>query len=295
MNNSSNKIIICPKCGEEKPISEFGYRHDKEGNNKPQSWCKECRSKFARYKSKFKDKESLIKGIEESIEELKNITLSDVKNEKLIEEHSRYLEKFLKKVQSQDLPDFTNSSWSYSFYIEDKGCGVCMETGITMDDGRIANISSYRIVHIEPRNLTVTEYAALHGISEDAVNEAISKCRIRKAVMYLNTWYIPAFETIDSGEYINSYYRWDESIEAFPEEYAFISEFNRVRILNAGNGKYRVRFSNKKSDGELIKEYDENERIKLELELIKNPLIVRGSVPSISPDDENLRNAVISA
>ena len=64
---NSEKCTICPNCGEEKPISEFGYRHDKEGNIKPQSWCKACRSKFARYKSMFEDKEYLIKGIEKSI------------------------------------------------------------------------------------------------------------------------------------------------------------------------------------------------------------------------------------
>lgn len=38
---------VCPNCGEEKPISEFGYRRMKPGDGeiRNQSWCKECRSK----------------------------------------------------------------------------------------------------------------------------------------------------------------------------------------------------------------------------------------------------------
>ena len=33
--NGSEPTRICPNCGKEKPISEFGYRN--------QSWCKSCR------------------------------------------------------------------------------------------------------------------------------------------------------------------------------------------------------------------------------------------------------------
>ena len=59
----SEKNVICPNCGKEKPISEFGCRQDKDGKIKPQSWCNECRNKFARHKSVFKGtKNHLLKG-----------------------------------------------------------------------------------------------------------------------------------------------------------------------------------------------------------------------------------------
>lgn len=42
--NGSEPTRICPHCGEEKPLSDFGYR--KMGNQvvRNQSWCKKCRS-----------------------------------------------------------------------------------------------------------------------------------------------------------------------------------------------------------------------------------------------------------
>lgn len=42
--NGSEPTRVCPKCGEEKPISKFGYRKmTKDGIVRNQSWCKDCR------------------------------------------------------------------------------------------------------------------------------------------------------------------------------------------------------------------------------------------------------------
>lgn len=43
--NGSEPTRICPNCGKEKPLSEFGFRQmDKEtGTVRNQSWCKDCR------------------------------------------------------------------------------------------------------------------------------------------------------------------------------------------------------------------------------------------------------------
>lgn len=41
--NGSEPTRICPNCGKEKPISEFGYRNMGDGNIRNQSWCKSCR------------------------------------------------------------------------------------------------------------------------------------------------------------------------------------------------------------------------------------------------------------
>ena len=34
---------FCPHCGQEKPLSEFGYRDMGKGKIRNQSWCKDCR------------------------------------------------------------------------------------------------------------------------------------------------------------------------------------------------------------------------------------------------------------
>lgn len=41
--NGSEPTRICPHCGEEKPLSEFGWRKMEKGNIRNQSWCKKCR------------------------------------------------------------------------------------------------------------------------------------------------------------------------------------------------------------------------------------------------------------
>ena len=44
--NGSERTRICAHCGKEKPLSDFGYRKMKKGENgqvRNQSWCKDCR------------------------------------------------------------------------------------------------------------------------------------------------------------------------------------------------------------------------------------------------------------
>lgn len=41
--NGSEPTRICPHCGEEKPISDFGFRNMGDGTIRNQSWCKYCR------------------------------------------------------------------------------------------------------------------------------------------------------------------------------------------------------------------------------------------------------------
>lgn len=41
--NGSEPTRVCPHCGKEKPISEFGYRNMGDGKIRNQSWCKDCR------------------------------------------------------------------------------------------------------------------------------------------------------------------------------------------------------------------------------------------------------------
>lgn len=44
--NGSEPTRICPHCGKEKPLSEFGFRKMQkveQGVIRNQSWCKECR------------------------------------------------------------------------------------------------------------------------------------------------------------------------------------------------------------------------------------------------------------
>lgn len=41
--NGSEPMRRCPHCGEEKPLSDFGYRDMGNGTIRNQSWCKDCR------------------------------------------------------------------------------------------------------------------------------------------------------------------------------------------------------------------------------------------------------------
>ncbi|MCB6405574.1 MULTISPECIES: hypothetical protein [Streptococcus] len=41
--NGSEPTRVCPNCGNEKPISDFGYRDMGNGKIRNQSWCKDCR------------------------------------------------------------------------------------------------------------------------------------------------------------------------------------------------------------------------------------------------------------
>lgn len=41
--NGSEPTRVCPHCGQEKPLSDFGYRAMGDGTVRNQSWCIECR------------------------------------------------------------------------------------------------------------------------------------------------------------------------------------------------------------------------------------------------------------
>ena len=43
--NGSEPTRICPHCGREKPLSEFGFRLMNKRIIRNQSWCKACRAK----------------------------------------------------------------------------------------------------------------------------------------------------------------------------------------------------------------------------------------------------------
>ncbi len=42
--NGSEPTRVCPHCGEEKTLSDFGFRNMGNGKIRNQSWCKKCRS-----------------------------------------------------------------------------------------------------------------------------------------------------------------------------------------------------------------------------------------------------------
>ena len=41
--DGSEPTRICPNCGEEKTLSDFGFRNMGDGTIRNQSWCKDCR------------------------------------------------------------------------------------------------------------------------------------------------------------------------------------------------------------------------------------------------------------
>lgn len=41
--NGSEPTRMCPHCGREKPLSDFGYRNMGNDTIRNQSWCKDCR------------------------------------------------------------------------------------------------------------------------------------------------------------------------------------------------------------------------------------------------------------
>ena len=41
--NGSEPTRICPHCGKEKPLSDFGFRKMANGQIRNESWCKACR------------------------------------------------------------------------------------------------------------------------------------------------------------------------------------------------------------------------------------------------------------
>ena len=41
--NGSEPTRMCPHCGKEKPLSDFGYRNMGNDTIRNQSWCKDCR------------------------------------------------------------------------------------------------------------------------------------------------------------------------------------------------------------------------------------------------------------
>lgn len=197
--------------------------------------------------------------------------------------YSRYMnlvERFKDKVEKTVFPEKLEELWHYDYDIRETGITLTLEhvDSFDLDDeGNIDFVMAdtvFELMHIKAELLTVEQYAQAYGVTTTTVRQWIRRGKIRTAVKQGNEWRIPELaEVIDRGyRYIQ--YKWDEYLTGFPEEYAFINDYNLISIEQNTEHKdiFDVCFSGKNEEEKHV-QMEKTEREKFELLLISNPFI----------------------
>ncbi len=229
-------------------------------------------------------KEELIKGIEEHIEELKTGEGDEAK--KSVKSHMAYLEfneRFLRIVERSSFPELVTEGWELNFEVTEMSAAVYLQL-VGFDDeakqqseGYCYSIYEvYTLIHLEPRMLTVEDYAQLHEVNVGTVRQWIRRGKMRKAQKIGKEWRIPEFVEPNTGKYKDGIFYWPgEKLQDLPPEFSFLNDYTELGITQVDSDTYKVGLINLRDDEKKPKllTISGKEREKLELFLISNPFV----------------------
>ena len=226
-------------------------------------------------------KKDLLKSIDDLLKEIEKDSKTDTAHSGAY--YSRYtdlINRFRAKVDKCVFPEKLEDWWYYTYDVMETGVKLSLEHAgsCDLDDEGFPDFiwvdTSFELLHIKAELLTVEQYAQSYGVTTTTVRQWIRRGKIRTAVKQGNEWRIPELAEVRERGYKNVQYHWDEFLTGFPEEYAFINDYNLVSLWQNDERKdlFDVAFSGKGKEERVI-QMDQKEREKLELLLISNPFV----------------------
>lgn len=144
----------------------------------------------------------------------------------------------------------------------------------------------YKLVSLQPKAMSVDEYADFYDVEQGTVRQWIRRGKIRTAYKEGSEWKIPELSPPPSRGYEPAQYKWFDELENLPEEYDFLAYYVLASFYQdrKDKTKYHVllvsktTFQSNNPDGvdtstnkELL--LSAKEREKLELFMISHPQI----------------------
>lgn len=227
-------------------------------------------------------KEELIKAIEEHIDGLRKGAGAEEK--KSVKSHIAFLgfaDRFLTMVRKREFPADLNEGWELMFEITEQAAIVVLQL---VGTSKLAKklykkevptiLDAYVLIRIEPRMLTVEDYAQLHEVNVGTVRQWIRRGKIRSAQKLGNEWRIPEFVEPAGGKYRDGIFMWNDHLTSLPEGYEYLNEYCCAAISQIDKDTYKMGLqhaTDSRSNRLVI--LNSRERECLELALISNPLV----------------------
>ena len=227
-------------------------------------------------------KEELVKAIEEHLSGLKKGAGAEA--EKSVKSHIAFLEfgeRFLNSVRKREFPENLSGGWELGFEITEQTAIVMLQlTG----SGEIARklyhkdvntiLESYILVRMEPRMLTVEDYAQLHEVNVGTVRQWIRRGKIRSAQKLGSEWRIPEFVEPAGGRYHDGIFMWDDRLTGLPDGFEYLNDYYCAATTQVDNDTYKMGLLHSADSGSnRLVILSAKERERLELALISNPLV----------------------
>ena len=229
-------------------------------------------------------KEEIIVQIERIIEEIKSG--EGTESTKSVKSHMAFLkfaENFLIYVRGLRLPELVSDGWEFSAEITETSANLYLqyveyeEDEKRRSDGYVCTIYEiYNLVNIQPRMLTVEDYAQLHEVNVSTVRQWIRRGKIRKAQKFGKEWRIPEFVEPVTGRYPDGIFVWrGEKLNDLLPEYSYLNDYDELGITQISADKYKVGLmtSGTGENKRKLLILNTKDRERLELMLISNPFV----------------------
>lgn len=181
------------------------------------------------------------------------------------------------KVEKMPFMRKLDKHWSYLVEDDDFGARVYLVHKVeSMYDGEYCIYYDAKALYAEEkaRLLTVEEYAKLYGVQVVTVRQWIRRGKLRTALKAGSDWRIPELTEAGGRGYIPGGYNWETPPAELVKDYPFAKDCTAVNFDQDEEDKniFIISFLN---NGECIREVrlNKEEREKLELSLISNPLV----------------------
>lgn len=206
----------------------------------------------------------------------KGLTIYDKHSNEFKKVYLGMITEFYNKIKNTNLFNELEPWWSYYCEIDETGASLHLAhaeyVGID-DDGMVDALvidDDFELVKINTKLLSVEEYAQIYEVSVGTVRQWIRRGKIRSAIKTGNEWRIPELSELQGRGYSTGRYYFKEGLCGVPEEYAFVSRSNYIRIEQGEGDMYKIYYSGDADEEDNMVMMNTKEREKFELYLISN-------------------------
>ena len=196
-----------------------------------------------------------------------------------------YLEKFYTAVSRTILFERLEPWWAYEYHVSSRG--IVLKLAHTNwqyympehSEALPGTDTSFTVVEVKAKALTIDEYAADRGIKPGAVRQSLRRGKIRTAYKMGQEWRIPELaQTETKRGYTTVNYQWSEELVGLPDGFEYLKGPTGIQITQEDDdkGKYRILVTAeiRTSDNGPYHSVTQTEMERLEPFLIANPYVI---------------------